>query len=81
MSFEGVTSLIFTISYHHRYVISDISNIKQTTKQHQTSKVRRHELVRMSFDVSKSLTPIYLFSAYQNERSGCYVFHLFQSAP
>ena len=35
---------------------------------------RRLELVMMSFDVCKSLTPICLFSANQTERSGCYLF-------
>ena len=49
MSFDGVTSLIFPISYHDLCAISDISNIKQPTKDHQTSKERRHELVMMSF--------------------------------
>ena len=51
MSFNGGTSLIFPISYHNLCAISDISNIKQPTKEHQTSKERRHELVMMSFDV------------------------------
>ena len=64
MSFDGVTSLIFPISYHDLCAISDISNIKQPTKEHHTKKERRHELVVMSFDVCKSLTPIHLFSAY-----------------
>ena len=81
MSFDGVTSLILPISYHDLSAISDISNIKQSTKEHQTSKERQHELVMMSFDVCKSLTPIWLFSAYQNERSGYYLFNFFQSAP
>ena len=70
MSYDGVTSLIFPISYHDLRAISDISNIKQPTKEHQTSKERRHELIMMSFDVCKSLTPICLFSAYRTERSG-----------
>ena len=69
MSFDGVTSLIFQISYHDLCAISDISNIKNSIKEHQTSKERRHELVMMSFEVCKSLTPICLFSAYQTERS------------
>ena len=73
----GVASLILSISYHDRCAISDISNIKQPTKEHQTSKTRRQELVMMSFDVYKSFTPIYLFSAYQTERSGYYLFHFF----
>ena len=51
MSFDGVTSLIFPISYHDICAISDISNIKQLTKEHQTSKERRFELVMVSFDV------------------------------
>ena len=63
MSFDGVTSLIFTNSYHDHCAISDISNINQPTKEHQTSTERRHELVIMSFDVCKSLTPICMFSA------------------
>ena len=58
MSFDGVTSVIFPNSYHDHCAISDISNINQTTKEHQTSKERRLELVIMSFDVCKSLTPI-----------------------
>ena len=45
MSFDGVTMLIFPISYHDICAISDISNIKQPTKEHQTLKERRHELV------------------------------------
>ena len=81
MSFDGVTSLIFPFFYHDLCAISDISNIKQPTKEHQTSKERRHELVIMSFDVCKSLTPTCLFSAYQTERSGYYLCHFFQSAP
>ena len=78
MSFDGVTSLIFPISYHNLCAISDFSNIKQSTKEHQTLKVRRHELVMMSFDIRKSLTPICMFSAYQTERSGYYLFHFFK---
>ena len=78
MSFNGVTSLIFSISYHDFCAISDISNIKQPTKEHQTSKERSHELVVMSFDVYKSLTPICMFSFYQNERSGYYLFIFFK---
>ena len=62
MSFDGVTSVIFPNSYHEHCVISDI-NINLTTKEHQTSKERRHELVIMLFDVFKSLTPICMFSA------------------
>ena len=60
MSFDGVTSLIFPNSYHGHCAISDISNINQMTKEHQTSKERRNELVIhvMSFDVCKSLTLI-----------------------
>ena len=82
MSFDGVRSLIFPISYHDLCAISDISNIKQPTKEHQVSKERRHELIMMSIDVCKSLTPICLFFAYQTERSGYYLFHFFfQSAP
>ena len=65
MSFNGVTSLIFSISYHDLCAISDISNIKQPTKEHQTSKEGRHELVVMPFDVCKSLTPICMFSVYK----------------
>ena len=42
MSFDGVTTLIFPISYHYLFVIFDISNIKQPTKDHQTSKENRH---------------------------------------
>ena len=61
MSFDGVTSLIFPNSYHDYCAISDILNINQPTKEHQTSKERRHELVIMSFDVCKSLTPICMF--------------------
>ena len=74
MSFDGVTLLISIISYHDLCAIPDISNIKQTTKEHKTSKERRHELVMMSFDVCKSLTPICLFSANQTERSGYYLY-------
>ena len=70
MSFDGATSLIFPIFYHDHCAISDISNTKKTTKEHQTSKERRHDLVRMPFDVCKSLTPICLISAYQTERLG-----------
>ena len=80
-SFDGVTLPIFPISYHNFCAISDISNMKQPTKEHQTSKERRHEHVMMSFDVCKSLTPICLFSTYQTERLGYYLFHFFQSAP
>ena len=75
MSFNGVTSLIFSISYHDLCAISDIS--KLPTKEHQTSKERSHELVVMSFDVCKSLTPICTFSVYQTERSGYYLFICF----
>ena len=78
MSFDGVKSLISLISYHDLCAISEISNIKQPTKEQQTSKERRHELVMMSFDVCKSLTPICLFSAYQTERSGYYFFIFFK---
>ena len=79
LSFDGVTSLIsLSISYHDHRAISDISNIKQPTKEHQTSKERRQELAMMSFDVCKCLTPIYLFSAYQTERLGYYLFHFFK---
>ena len=81
MSFDGVTSLIFPISYHDHCEISDISNIKKPTKEHQTSNERRNELVMMPFDVCKSVTPICLISAYQTVRSGYYLFHSFQSAP
>ena len=77
MSFAGVTSLIFPFSYHDLCAISDILNIKPPAKEHQTSKDRRHELVMMSFDVCKSLTPICMFSAYQTERSGYYPFFFF----
>ena len=76
---DEVTSLIFSI--HDLCAISDISNIKQPTKEHHTSKERRHELVMMPFDVCKSLTPICRFSAYQTERSGYFLFNFFQSAP
>ena len=58
MSFDGVTSLIFPISYHDLCGMSDIANINYPTKEHQTSKKCRHELIMMSFDVCKSLTPI-----------------------
>ena len=78
MSFNDVASLIFPISYHNLSANSDISNIKQTTKDHQTSKEHRHELVLMSFDVCKSLMPICLFSTNQTERSGYYRFHFFK---
>ena len=85
LSNDGVTSLIFPISYHDLCAFSDISNIKQTRKEHQASKERRHELIMISFDVCKSfdavLTPICLFSAYQTERSGNYLLHFSQSAP
>ena len=64
----------FSNSYHDHCAISDILNIKQQTKGHQTSKERRHELVMMSSDVCKSLTPTCLFSAYQTEWSGYYLF-------
>ena len=49
MSYDGVTSLIFPISYHDICAFSDISNIKQPTKEHQTSKERRHELIIIFF--------------------------------
>ena len=78
ISFNGVTSLVFSISYHDLCAISDISNIKQPTKEHQTSKESCHELVVMSFDVCKSLTPICMFSVYQTERSGYYLFIFFK---
>ena len=81
MSYDGVTSLIFPISYLYLCAFSDIPNIKQPTKEHHTSKERRHELIMMSIAVCKSLTPICLFSAYQTEWSGYYLFHIFQSAP
>ena len=82
MSFDGVTSLIFPISYRDLCANFDISNTKQPTIEHLTSKELRHELVMMAFDVCKSLTPFYLFSAYQTERSGYYLFSFFfQSAP
>ena len=58
---SDVKSLIFPISYHDLCAISDISNIKNPTKEHLTSKERQHELVMMSFDVCKNLTPICLF--------------------
>ena len=77
MSFDGITSLIYPISYHNLCAISDISNIKQPTKEHQTSKERRHELFMMSFNFCKCLTPFCLFSAYQTERSGYYLFIFF----
>ena len=77
MSFDGGTSLIFPISYHDRCAISNISNIKQLTKEHQTSKERRHELVMMFFDVFECLAPIYLFSAYQTESLGYHLFQIF----
>ena len=77
MSFDGVASLIFPISVQNLCAISEISNIKHSTKEHQTSQERRHELVMMSLDVSKSLMPICLFSTYQTERSGYYLFHFF----
>ena len=48
MSFDGVTSLIFPISYHDLCAISDISNIKQQTEEHQTSQKRLREPVVMS---------------------------------
>ena len=81
MSFDGVTLLIFPNSYHNYCAISDNLNINQPTKEHQTKKERRHELVIMSFDVCNSLTPICMFFDNQNERSRYYRFHLFQSAP
>ena len=81
MSFDDVTSLIFPISDHDLCAISDISNIKQPTKEHQTSQERRHVLVMMSYDVFKSLTPIRMFSAYQTEIVGILSFSFFQSAP
>ena len=64
MSIDGITSLIFPDSYHDHCAISNISNINQLTKEHQTSKERRHKLGIMSFDVCKTLTPICMFSAY-----------------
>ena len=45
MSFDGVTSLIFSIDYQDLCAISNISNIKQPIKEHQTSKERRHEFL------------------------------------
>ena len=77
MSYDGITSLIYPISYLYLCAISYIPNIKQPTKEHQTSKERRHELIMMSFDVCRSLTPICLFSAYQTEWSGYYLFNFF----
>ena len=68
--FDGKTLLIFPLSFTTFFAISDMSNIKQPTKEHQASNERRHELVMTSFDVCKSLTPIWLFSAYQTEWSG-----------
>ena len=53
MSFDGITLIIFPISYHDHCAISDITNIKQPTKEHQTSKERLHERVMMSIDVCK----------------------------
>ena len=41
-SFDSVWSVIFPNSYHDHCAISDISNINQTKKEHQTSKERRH---------------------------------------
>ena len=81
MSSDGVTSLIFPNSYHDHCAISDILNISQPIKEHQTSKERQHKHVIMSFDACKSLAPICMFFAYQNERSRYYISHLFQSAP
>ena len=78
MSFDGVTLLFFPISYHDLCAISDISNIKQPTKENQTSKEHRHDYVMVSFDVCKSLTSICLFSSYQTEWSGYYLFHFFK---
>ena len=81
MSFDGTfTSLIFPISFHDFCPMPDISNIKQPTKERQTSKERRHELFMMSYDVCKSLAPMCLLSAYQTERSGYYLFHFFHNA-
>ena len=48
MPFDGVTLLIFLISYQDRCAISDISNIKQPTEEHQTSKKRLREPVVIS---------------------------------
>ena len=81
MSFDGVTLIIFPISYHDHCEMSDILNIKKRPKEHQTSNERRNELVMMPFDVCNSVTPICLISAYQTERSGYYLFDFFQSAP
>ena len=82
MSFEGVTSLIFYyFPYHDLCEISDISNIKQLAKEYQTSKERRHELVVMSCDVCKSLTPICRFLP-TKLKGWILIFSLFfQSAP
>ena len=68
MSFDGVASLIFPNSYHDYCAISDILNINQPTKEQQTSKECRHELVIMSFDICKSLAPICMFFAYNSHR-------------
>ena len=82
MSFDDVTSLIFQIFYHDLCAISDISNIKQPTKEHQTSKERRDELVMMSFDVCKSLTPICCcFLPTKLNGRNIIFFSFFQSAP
>ena len=53
MSFDGATSLILLLSYHDLCAISDISNIKQPTKEHLTSKEHRHELVMMSLTFAR----------------------------
>ena len=74
MAVDCVTSLNFPISYHDLCAISEMSNIKQQTQEHQISRGCRREFVMMSFDVCKSLMPICLFSAYQTERSGYYLF-------
>ena len=77
MSFDGVTSVIFPISYHDLCAISDISNNKQPTKEYQTSKERRHELVMILFDVCKSWTPICLFFCLPNRKVGILSFYFF----
>ena len=81
VSFDGVTSLIFPISYHDHFAISYISNIKQPTKEHQTSEERRHEPAMMSFDVCMSLTPICLFLPTKLKGLDITFFLFFQSAP
>ena len=68
MSFDDVTPVFFPNSYHDHCATSDISNINQATKEHQTSTERRHELVIMSFDVCKSLTPICIFFCLPNQK-------------